>query len=88
MSRYRVRYVRADRDSIRYAMRRAGYEGRGAVRDLAADAGVRQQTLSNVLGGYSRRPCSCVLLALADALGVDPRDLMETEYEEVRGDGD
>ena len=72
-----MRYAGVDAGSVRYAMRRAGYEDRGAIACLALDSGLRESTLQLLLAGRSPHARAETVLALADALQVDPRDLME-----------
>lgn len=75
-------YSGLDRDALRYAMRRAGFTGRGGRAALAAASGLRVGTLDYVLGGSSKSPSCPTLCSLADALGMDPRDLLEpAEYQ-------
>lgn len=66
-----LRYV-FDPDAIRYAMRRARY---GTVRAFAAAAEVDASVVYHMLNDGNGCTAS-TLLQLADALDVDPHDLM------------
>ncbi len=70
------RRYRFDPVAARYATRKAGFNSASSA---ARAAGLKPQNLSRLFCGA--RGCSAsTLFQLADALGVDPRDLMiETE---------
>ncbi len=78
MSAGRHRYV-LDVDSLRYAARKAGFTGWHRVRDLSVASGVEYRTLKTYFQGATKQPCASFVMQLADALGVEPWDLMKEE---------
>ena len=75
---------RLDLDALRYAAARAGCPpgDRRRPNALAALSGVPAATVRSYFNGLSANPSASYLIQLADALEVDPHDLMiETEDE-------
>ncbi len=71
MNRYEV-----DIDSLRYAMRRAGYDQGWYVSRLADDSGVALSVLRRVLKGGTKCPNTSFMMQLAETLGCEVDDLM------------
>ena len=69
----RTRAPRIDRDSLSYAMRHAGYAD---ASQLARAAGMRADVVRSYLDGFTARPRAMTVVRLADALGVETRDLV------------
>lgn len=77
----RTRAPRIDRDSLAYAMRHAGYAD---ATQLARAAGMRPDVIRSYLDGFTARPRPMTVLGLADALGVEPADLVTYECASTR----
>lgn len=71
---------RFDADSLEYAMKQKGYGGDGGVKRFSAESGVPYDTLRGYRGGCTQ-PSASFLLQMADALEIDPHDLMEDTWE-------
>lgn len=83
MTRSQHHRHRLDPDALRYAMRHSGFceGGKLLVPELAFASGVRKETIETYLSGVASNPSASYLIQIAEALDVEPIDLMKPTEE-------